>query len=209
MAAAVTGRVVNGLGSGLITSSGVDPRRSRRTPTTVPGIVRFAFYGRMSTEDFQDFVTSRAWRRNAADELVAGKGAVVVGEYERAFFSDQLIELLPVFARHGVRCGYRRPTGCRVQCVPDHPSVRRLAPALPPPSTRRTRQPHHRTSSPRPSRRSGGHRPDRLAPRPPTTTPARSRSPSSVSNTTMASSHGRVSHTRAARPTGGLFLQCR
>ncbi|MFL6120832.1 recombinase family protein [Actinophytocola sp.] len=103
--------------------------------------MRFAFYGRMSTEDFQDYVTSRAWQRNAADELVTGKGvvvveffdrgcsrrvgwsdrpeagvllaaladpdrgfdAVVVGEYERAFFGDQLTALLPVFARHGVQ----------------------------------------------------------------------------------------------------------
>jgi hypothetical protein len=32
-----------------------------------------------------------------------GFDAVVVGEYERAFFGDQLIELLPVFARHGVQ----------------------------------------------------------------------------------------------------------
>jgi DNA invertase Pin-like site-specific DNA recombinase len=95
----------------------------------------------MSTEDFQDYATSRAWQRNAADELIAGKGvvvveffdrgcsrrvgwpdrpeagvllaaladpdrgfdAVVVGEYERAFFGDQLTELLPVLARHGVQ----------------------------------------------------------------------------------------------------------
>jgi hypothetical protein len=91
----------------------------------------------MSTEDYQDLVTSRAWQRTSADELIAGKGAivieffdrgcsrrvgwsdrpeagavladpdrgfaaVVVGKYERAFFGDQPIELLPVFARHGV-----------------------------------------------------------------------------------------------------------
>jgi site-specific DNA recombinase len=103
--------------------------------------MRFAFYGRMSTEDFQDYATSRAWQRNVADNLIAGRGditveffdrgcsrrvgwpdrpeagrllamladpdrgfgAVVVGEYERAFFGDQLTELLPVFARHGVQ----------------------------------------------------------------------------------------------------------
>jgi hypothetical protein len=42
----------------------------------VPGRVRFAFYGRMSTEDYQDYATSWAWQRNAADELVTGNGVV-------------------------------------------------------------------------------------------------------------------------------------
>lgn len=32
-----------------------------------------------------------------------GFDAVVIGEYERAFFGDQLTGLLPVFARHGVQ----------------------------------------------------------------------------------------------------------
>jgi site-specific DNA recombinase len=117
-------------------------RRSRRTPIAalVSG-VRFAFYGRVSTEDFQDHESSRAWQRNAASELIAGRGvivaeffdrgqsrrlawrnrpqaaallaalsdpdrgfdAVVVGEYERAFFGDQLTQLLPLLAEHGVQ----------------------------------------------------------------------------------------------------------
>nr|CEL13495.1 Site-specific recombinase [Kibdelosporangium sp. MJ126-NF4] len=39
--------------------------------------LRFAFYGRMSTEEYQDRVTSLSWQREVADELVAGEGAVV------------------------------------------------------------------------------------------------------------------------------------
>ena len=88
-----------------------------------PGGLRFAFYGRVSTEDWQDPVTSRARQREQAETLVRGHGviaaeffdagqsrtvawarrpeaaalvalladpgrgwgAVVVGEYERAF----------------------------------------------------------------------------------------------------------------------------
>ena len=39
--------------------------------------MRFAFYGRMSTEDYQDPVTSRQWQWANATELIAGKGTVV------------------------------------------------------------------------------------------------------------------------------------
>ena len=38
---------------------------------------RFAFYGRVSTEDWQDPVTSRARQREQADALVLGHGQVV------------------------------------------------------------------------------------------------------------------------------------
>jgi len=105
-----------------------------------PGL-RFAFYGRTSTERFQDRWTSRAWQREVAAELVSGRGrivgeffdvgvsrrvpwrerpkagellelikapgcpfdAIVVGEYERAFFGDQFSELLPWLTERGVQ----------------------------------------------------------------------------------------------------------
>jgi hypothetical protein len=40
--------------------------------------LRFAFYGRMSTSEFQDAVTSRGWQRSVSEELVEGFGAIVV-----------------------------------------------------------------------------------------------------------------------------------
>src|ERR1041384_4892518 len=40
--------------------------------------LRFAFYGRMSTSEFQDAVTSRAWQRSVSGELIEGFGAIVV-----------------------------------------------------------------------------------------------------------------------------------
>lgn len=102
--------------------------------------VRFAFYGRMSTSDCQDPVSSRAWQRAVADELVEGHGevvveffdegrsrrwswaerpaasallaaaeapdrpfdAVVVGEYERAFYGDQFREVVARLEAVGV-----------------------------------------------------------------------------------------------------------
>jgi len=41
------------------------------------GGLRFAFYGRVSTEDWQDPVTSLARQRAQADALVRGHGRVV------------------------------------------------------------------------------------------------------------------------------------
>jgi hypothetical protein len=38
-----------------------------------------------------------------------GFDAVVVGEYEWAFFGDQLTEVLPLLAEHGCNCGCRKP----------------------------------------------------------------------------------------------------
>ena len=42
-----------------------------------PGGLRFAFYGRVCTEDHQDPVTSRARQREQAVTLVAGHGRIV------------------------------------------------------------------------------------------------------------------------------------
>lgn len=129
--------------SGWVNTQQHGIRKSRRTPTSPVGGggLRFAFYGRVSTEDFQDHESSRAWQRNAANELIAGQGAivaeffdrghsrrlawhhrpqaaallaaladpdrgfdaVVIGEYERAFFGNQLTELLPLVAKHAVQ----------------------------------------------------------------------------------------------------------
>src|SRR5437588_8637253 len=43
----------------------------------VRGGLRFVFYGRVSTEDWQDPVTSRARQREQAGALVRGHGGVV------------------------------------------------------------------------------------------------------------------------------------
>ena len=41
------------------------------------GLLRFAFYGRVSTEDWQDPVMSRARQREQAEALVRGHGHIV------------------------------------------------------------------------------------------------------------------------------------
>jgi DNA invertase Pin-like site-specific DNA recombinase len=102
---------------------------------------RFAFYGRVSTEDWQDPVTSRARQLDQAAALVAGSGvimaeffdagesrtlawtrrpqaaalvaaladsdrgwdAIVIGEYERAFYGGQYASMAPLFAHYGVK----------------------------------------------------------------------------------------------------------
>ncbi|WP_052684912.1 recombinase family protein [Lentzea aerocolonigenes] len=68
---------------------------SRRS--VVPSVdhgVRFAFYGRMSTSEFQDPRTSRAWQRAISDELIDGIGMVAVeffdvGRSRRWSWSDR------------------------------------------------------------------------------------------------------------------------
>jgi site-specific DNA recombinase len=108
---------------------------------TVPGRLRFVFYGRVSTEDWQDPVTSRARQREQAGAVVRGHGqivaeffdvgqtrklawacrpqsaalvaqladpgrgwdAVVVGEYERAFYGSQYAAMAPLFEHYGVQ----------------------------------------------------------------------------------------------------------
>ena len=50
---------------------------SLTTGGSVPGRLRFVFYGRVSTEDWQDPVTSRARQREQAEALVRGHGVIV------------------------------------------------------------------------------------------------------------------------------------
>jgi site-specific DNA recombinase len=52
-------------------------RTSRQAEKRDGGGLRFAFYGRVSTEDWQDPVTSRARQREQAAALAAGHGRIV------------------------------------------------------------------------------------------------------------------------------------
>ena len=55
--------------------------RPRRFADGVPGL-RFAFYGRMSTVDYQDRASSWRWQRDSAEELIAGHGQIVVEYFD-------------------------------------------------------------------------------------------------------------------------------
>ena len=109
------------------------------------GCLRFAFYGRVSTEDWQDPESSRARQLAQAAMLVAGRGvimaeffdtgesrtlpwprrpqaaavvaaladpdrgwdAIVIGEYERAFYGSQYASMAPLFEHYGISAGFR------------------------------------------------------------------------------------------------------
>jgi hypothetical protein len=113
----------------------------------VPGRLRFVFYGRVSTDDWQDPVTSRARQREQAEVLVRGHGqivaelfdvgesrtvawarrpqagalvaqltdpdrgwdAVVIGEYERAFYGSQYAAMAPCSNTTASSYGCPRP----------------------------------------------------------------------------------------------------
>ena len=135
-------------GGGDVLASWAD-RLSGRAGTRRGGVLRFAFYGRVSTEDWQDPVTSRARQLQQAAMLVSGHGvitaeffdtgqsrtlpwarrpqsaalvaqladpergwdAVVIGEYERAFYGSQYASMAPLFEHYGSACGCRRSAG--------------------------------------------------------------------------------------------------
>jgi site-specific DNA recombinase len=116
-------------------------RTSPQAGERVHASLRFAFYGRVSTEDWQDPVTSRARQRDQASALVAGHGtivaeffdagesrtlawarrpqaaalvaaladpdrgwdAIVIGEYERAFYGGQYSSMAPLFQHYGIQ----------------------------------------------------------------------------------------------------------
>src|SRR5882724_2173559 len=141
--------------SGMVPWAEESGRRRARGPAR--GGLRFAFYGRVSTEDWQDPVTSRARQREQADALVRGHGvivaeffdagqsrtvawgrrleaaaliarladpgrgwdAIVVGEYERAFYGSQYAAMAPLFEHYGVQL-WMPEAGGRVDFTSEH-----------------------------------------------------------------------------------------
>ncbi|MBE1496222.1 DNA invertase Pin-like site-specific DNA recombinase [Amycolatopsis lexingtonensis] len=126
------------------TTCAVSPRRAgaRRSEKAFEGRgLRFAFYGRMSTVEFQDRATSLGWQREVAEETIRRRGvivaeyfdegcsrrlpwreraaaaqlmataeqpnrpfdAVVIGEYERAFYGDQFNAVLAALQTQGIQ----------------------------------------------------------------------------------------------------------
>src|SRR3984885_178496 len=130
---------------------------SRRVARAPCRRLRFAFYGRVSTEDWQDPASSWdrqreqagalvrghgaivaeffdigesrsvAWaRRPQAAALVArladpgrGWGAVVIGEYERAFYGSQYALMAPLFEHYGIQL-WLPEAGGRVDFTSEH-----------------------------------------------------------------------------------------
>src|SRR6266568_2668468 len=127
------------------------------TGGAVGGGLRLAFYGRVSTEDWQDPVTSQARQCAQAEALVRGHGvivaeffdvgesrtvawprrpraaalvaelaapgrgwdAVVIGEYERAFYGSQYGAMAPLFEHYGVQL-WMPEAGGRVDYASEH-----------------------------------------------------------------------------------------
>jgi len=63
--------------------------RPRRFAAQVAGL-RFAFYGRVSTLDYQEWASSCRWQRDRATESIAGHGRIVV-----EFFDEGVSRRVP------------------------------------------------------------------------------------------------------------------
>jgi len=68
-------------------------QRVRLHGRMVEAELRFAFYGHVSTEDYQDPVTSRRWQFDSATELVAGRGRITADYRLRARHSGKVIDI--------------------------------------------------------------------------------------------------------------------
>ena len=88
MAPAVAARLLGTSGGDVLAvwAEGLSGRAAKRSR----GRLRFAFYGRVSTEDWQDPVTSRARQLQQAAMLVAGHGTIVA-----EFFDNGQSRTLP------------------------------------------------------------------------------------------------------------------
>ena len=134
----------------------------KRASGDARGGLRFVFYGRVSTEEWQDPVTSRARQREQAEALVRGHGhvaaeffdegesrsvawgrrpqaaalvalladscrgwdAIVIGEYERAFYGSQYASMAPLFEHYCVQL-WMPEAGGRVDFTSEHDESRR------------------------------------------------------------------------------------
>ncbi|MET7990779.1 hypothetical protein ABZU76_07690 [Amycolatopsis sp. NPDC005232] len=64
-----------GVANSITNIAAIAPRRAgsrRRTRSAVASGLRFAFYGRMSTTEFQVRGTSLGWQREVAEETIRG-----------------------------------------------------------------------------------------------------------------------------------------
>jgi len=156
MAAARSWRAGTGPGAGGL-AAWAERSGRRRAEGTGGGGLRFAFYGRVSTEDWQDPESSLARQLGQAEALIRGHGrvaakfsdigesrtvawgrrpqaaviiaaladpgrgwdAVVVGEYERAFYGSQYAMVAPLLQHYGVQL-WMPEAGGRVDFASEH-----------------------------------------------------------------------------------------
>ena len=156
MAAARSWRAGTGPGAGGL-AAWAERSGRRRAEGTGGGGLRFAFYGRVSTEDWQDPESSLARQLGQAEALIRGHGrvaakfsdigesrtvawgrrpqaaviiaaladpgrgwdAVVVGEYERAFYGSQYPMVAPLLQHYGVQL-WMPEAGGRVDFASEH-----------------------------------------------------------------------------------------
>jgi site-specific DNA recombinase len=80
--------------SGWLRATSARQKPPRRRGPAVAGALRFAFYGRISTGDYQDATSSRAWQLDSGRQVIASRGRIV-----EEFFDVACSRRLPWTAR--------------------------------------------------------------------------------------------------------------
>jgi site-specific DNA recombinase len=63
--------------AGWLHTAQPQPRNRGQRPPPSVGLLRFAFYGRISTAEYQDADSSRAWQLESAHRTIADHGKIV------------------------------------------------------------------------------------------------------------------------------------
>jgi len=99
------------------------------------GGVRFAFYGRVSTAEYQDADSSRGWQRDSAHEVIAGRGRIVVEYFDVGYSRTVPWTKRPEAARlmeavNDPDCGFDAIIVGEAERAFTGPQLLRLAPVL-------------------------------------------------------------------------------
>lgn len=68
--------------TGWLRATPTSSRVRGHRPAAMIGRLRFAFYGRISTREYQDPASSQAWQLDSATQTIAGRGQIMTTYFD-------------------------------------------------------------------------------------------------------------------------------